>query len=93
MDIKRGNNFQEFFGKYWGTKELHHQGNLIIYSIICEKLTARYHIAKSNLTIVFPYSRWKWTKNSWGPLDSDAFAKEEVELQIFLQTNDEHLLT
>lgn len=73
-----------FLASDWATKEVRHQGDLIRCSVIREKMIARYYIARQNLTTTFPYRRWKWTNNDWEPLDSDAEAKEEVELQICL---------
>lgn len=83
----------KFLHAGWNTKEVHHQGDNIRCSVIMDKIVARYHIGKQNFTMVYPYRRWKRTRNEWEPLDSDEYEREEIQLNVFMHDNEMHTIT
>ena len=53
--------------------------------LVVEKVVVRYHIAKQQLSIVFPYRRWKHTRGEWEALDSDMVNIDQVELHVCMR--------
>ena len=53
--------------------------------MITQKLIVRYHIAKQQLAIIFPYRCWKSTRSEWQPLDSDVVDVEQVDIYVCKQ--------
>lgn len=77
-----------FLSPTWDSKVVHHNGDTIKCGVIKDKILVRYHIAKQQLSIVFPYRRWKLTRGEWDALDSDATSTEQVELHVSMQDKD-----
>lgn len=89
MWISKGDRaLKSFLVDGWDTKVVNHQGDTIKCSVIAEKISSRYHIAKQTLSMVFPYRRWKLTRSVWEALDSDIVCREEIELQVCIQEGD-----
>lgn len=74
-----------FLSPTWDSKVVHHNGDTIKCGVIKDNILVRYHIAKQQLSIVFPYRRWKLTRGEWDALDSDATSREQVELHVSMQ--------
>ena len=85
---KGGLALSQVLSRAWDTKVSLHNGDTIRCMVVAEKMVIRYHIAKQQLCIVFPYRRWKLTKGAWEALDSDTASTEQVELQICRQDDD-----
>lgn len=77
-----------FLSPAWDKKVVQHNGDTIRCGVIVEKVVMRYHIAKQQLSIVFPYRRWKLTNGEWEALDSDTTSTEQVVLHISMQGGD-----
>lgn len=74
----------------WTTKVAEHQGDVIKCSAVMSMVRCRYQIGKQNLTMVYPIRRWKRSRGEWEALDSDLYAREEVELHIEVLPGEEH---
>lgn len=89
MWIAKGEaSLSRFLSRTWNAKVVQHNGDTIRCCVVEEKLVVRYHIGKQQLSIVFPYRRWRRTSEGWDALDSDVVNSEQVELHVCEQGGD-----
>ena len=74
----------------WNSKVVQHNGDTIRCCVVEEKVVVRYHIGRQQLTISFPYRRWKQSAGQWDPLDSDLTNTEQVELHVCMESDEVH---
>ena len=84
---------QHFLPHGWDTKVVLHQDDTIKCAVISDKVIVRYHISKQQLSMVYPYRRWKYTNGEWQPLDSDVMPDEQVDLHLKLTEEEKHHIT
>lgn len=82
---KGGSALSQFLPREWNSKVVQHSGDTIRCCVVEEKVVVRYHIGKQQLSISFPYRRWKLSAGQWDPLDSDLTDTKQVELHVCLQ--------
>lgn len=82
-----------FLPRKWNSKVIQHNGDTIRCCVVEEKVVVRYQIGKQQLSISFPYRRWKQNAGQWEPLDSDLANTEQVELHVCMQGDIIHDLT
>ena len=79
---KGGTALHRFLPQSWESKITQHNGDTIKCALVADRVVSRYHIAKQQLSIIFPYRRWKRTGGDWEALDSDLTNVEQVDLHI-----------
>lgn len=82
---KGGTAMDAFLPPAWDCKIVQHNGDSIKCMVVKEKIIVRYHIAKQQLSIIFPYRRWKQTRGDWQALDSDIIDMEQVDVHVCKQ--------
>lgn len=81
---------QHFLPRGWDTKVVLHQNDSIKCAVVNDKVIVRYHISKQQLSMVYPYRRWKYTNGEWQPLDSDVMPNAQVDLHLKLTEDEQH---
>ena len=76
-----------FIPPSWDLKVVQHQGDRIKCMVVSRKVIIWYHIAKQQLSIIFPYRCWKLIGCEWQALNLDMNNAEQVDLQIYNKDN------
>ena len=79
---KGGAAMNAFLPPSWDLKVAQRQGETIWFMVVSKMMVIWYQIAKQQLSIIFPYRRWKLIGPEWQALNLDMNDTEQVDVQI-----------